>query len=133
MAHKNSKKSDKIPLLEWIVAAFGLVLVVGTIGFMMNQAFTVKDTPPSFKANFERIDQVDSGYIVIFKVINEGEQTASGVEIEGELRRGAESVEKSNVTIDYAPSKSELKGGLFFKNNPHEFQIEINAKGYTEP
>src|SRR5687767_5662393 len=116
MADKNSKTSDKIPLLEWIVAAFGLVLVVGTIGFMMYQAFTVKDTPPGFKISIERIDQTNSGYVVIFKVINEGEQTASGVEIEGELRRGAESIEKSNVTIDYAPSKSELKGGLFFKN-----------------
>lgn len=119
--------------MEWIVATAGLILVVGTVGFMMYQAFTSKDTPPSFKANFERIDQVDSGYIVIFKVINEGEETAAGVEIEGELKRGAESIEKSNVTIDYAPSKSELKGGLFFKNNPHEFQIEIRAKGYLEP
>ncbi len=120
-------------MLEWIVAAAGLVLVVGTIGFMLYQAFTATDTPPGFKTNVERIDQTDSGFVVVFKVINEGEQTAAGVEIEGELRRGAESVETSSVTIDYAPSKSELKGGLFFKNNPREFQLEIRAKGYSEP
>lgn len=133
MADKDSKKSINISFLEWIVAGIGLILVVGTVGFMLYQSFTAKDTPPSFKTEVERIDKVNSGYVVIFKTVNEGEQTASGVEIEGELKRGEESVETSSVTIDYAPSKSEIKGGLFFKKDPREFQIEINAKGYTEP
>lgn len=133
MADRKSKKSENIPFLEWLAAAVGLILVVGTIGFMTYQALTAKDTPPSFKIGIERIDQVNAGFVVIFKVINEGEQTAAGVEIEGELRRGAESVETSSVTIDYAPSQSELKGGLFFRNDPREFQFEIRAKGYSEP
>jgi uncharacterized protein (TIGR02588 family) len=138
MADKNSENPDdqkekQIPFLEWLIAAIGLVLVVGTIGFMLYQAFTVKDTPPSFKTNVERIEQVNSGYIVIFKIINEGEQTASGVEIEGEIKDGDKIIETSGVSLDYVPSKSESKGGLFFKQNPKQFQLEIRAKGYSEP
>ncbi len=119
--------------MEWIVAVIGLILVVGTIGFMMYKAFTSEDTPPNFTTEIERIDAVNSGYIVLFSLINAGEQTASGVNVEGELKNGGESVETSSMTFDYAPSKSETKGGLFFKNDPKKFQIEIRAKGYAEP
>ncbi len=138
MADKNSGNSDKkqvanTPVLEWIIAAIGLVLVVGTIGFMMYKGLTSKNTPPNFTAKVERIDTINAGFIVIFNLTNTGEQTASGVNVEGELKSGGESVETSSTTFDYAPSKSEVKGGLFFKNDPKQFQLEIRAKGYTEP
>jgi uncharacterized protein (TIGR02588 family) len=138
MADKNSDNSDEqltknTPVLEWIVAAIGLILVVGTIGFMLYEGLTSKNTPPDFTTEIEKIDAVNSGFIVKFKLSNNGEQTASGVNVEGELKNGGESVETSGVTFDYAPSKSETKGGLFFKNDPKQFQLEIRAKGYAEP
>lgn len=138
MAHQSSNNSDKkgtekTSFLEWIVAAVGLILVVGTIGFMMYEGLGSENAPPNFTAKIERIDAVNSGYLVLFSIANAGDQTASGVNVEGELKNGGESVEKSDVTFDYAPSNSETKGGLFFKNDPKQFQIEIRAKGYVEP
>ncbi len=138
MTDKNSDnsgeaQSNKTPVLEWFVGIVGIILVVGTIGFMIYKALTSKNTPPDFTTKIERIDMADSGYLVVFKLINTGEQTAAGVNVEGELTNGGESVEKSSVTFDYTPSKSEVKGGLFFKNDPQQFQIEIRAKGYTKP
>lgn len=138
MADKDSNNSEKkdlkqIPVLEWIVAVIGLILVIATIGFMLYKAVTSENTPPRFVTNIEKIDEINSGYLVIFKVINEGEKTASGVEIEGVLKNGTETLETSGATIDYVPSKSDSKGGLFFKNNPKQFMPEIRVKGYSEP
>lgn len=132
---KNSKdrKQKQIPFLEWLIAVIGLILVVGTIGFMLYEAFSSKNKPPDFAAKIERIDEINSGYLVIFKLANNGDQTASNVEIEGELKNGAETIETSGTTLDYVPSKSESKGGLFFKQSPKQFQLEIRAKGYSEP
>ena len=62
-----------------------------------------------------------------------GDEIAADVTVEGELMRAKESLEKSDVTIDYVPSHSEKKGGMFFKNNPRDFDFEIHAKGYNEP
>ena len=131
--NSNERQTEKSPVLEWFVAVIGLILVAGTIGFMVYKAITSTDTPPNFTTKIERIETVNSGYIVVFNLINNGEQTASGVNVEGELKNGGESLEKSGVTFDYAPSKSETEGGLFFKNNPNQFQIEIHAKGYAKP
>lgn len=138
MADKNTDNSEErqaqdTPILEWIIAAIGLVLVVGTIGFMAYKGLTSKNTPPDFAAKIERIQEEKAGFIVTFSLTNAGEQTASGVNVEGELKNGGESVETSTATFDYAPAKSEVKGGLFFKNDPRQFQLEIRAKGYAEP
>ena len=138
MADKNSdnaddQKSKQTSTLEWIVAAVGLILVIGTIGFMIYEALTSKDAPPKFETSVERIDEINSGYRVIFKTVNEGEKTAADVRIEGELKDGTQSVEKSETTISYAPSKSEVRGGLFFKNNPQQLQMEVRVAGYSEP
>ena len=138
MADQSSNNSDgrqpgDTPILEWIIAAIGLILVAGTIGFMLYKGLTSKNTPPNFITKIERIEAADSGYIVIFNLINTGEQTASGVNVEGELKNGGENVETSSVNFDYAPSKSEVEGGMFFKNDPQQFQLEIRAKGYTKP
>ena len=65
---------------------------------------------------------------MIFNVINNGEQTASNVEIEGVLKNGSESVETSGVTIDYVPSKSEAKGGLFFKKIRNSFKSKSKQR-----
>lgn len=138
MADKDSNNSDKqdlkqISVLEWIVAAIGLILVVATIGFMMYKAFSSENSPPHFSTNIERIDKINSGFLVVFKVTNEGDKTTSGVEIEGVMKNGAEILETSGATMDYVPSKSESKGGLFFKNDPKQFPPEIRVKGYSEP
>ncbi len=138
MADKNEDNSGEgqikdTPVLEWLIAAVGLILVIGTIGFMMYKGLTSKDKPPDFTTKIDRIDTVNSGYIIVFKLVNVGEQTAAGVNVEGELKNGTESVEKSDVTFDYAPSTSETEGGLFFKNDPKQYQMEIRAKGYIKP
>lgn len=138
MADKDSENSEKqasktIPILEWIVAAIGLILVVATIGFMLYKSFTSQDSPPHFVASVEKISEINSGYLVIFKVKNEGERTASGVEVEAVIKNGEEILETSGATMDYVPSKSESKGGLFFKNDPKQFPPEIRVKGYSEP
>ena len=65
MADKKSENSDEqkqkqIPFLEWLIAAIGLILVVGTIGFMLYEAFSFKNTPPDFAMKIEQIDEINS-------------------------------------------------------------------------
>jgi uncharacterized protein (TIGR02588 family) len=65
--------------------------------------------------------------------VNEGGQTAEGVDIEGELRTGIEPVERSRTTIDYLPPRSEKKAGLFFTRDPRQFDLQVRSLGYEEP
>ncbi len=74
---KNSLISDETPLLEWIVAAVGLVLVLSTIGFTFYRALRETATPPAVTVTVETIVAQDEGYLVTFRALNRGEGTAA--------------------------------------------------------
>lgn len=131
--NQENDEEQEVPVLEWIAAGIGFVLVAGAIGFMIYQAVTSKSAPPIIKITIESVVSADSGYLVNFEAQNTGEENASNVTIEGEIKNGDESVEKSDVTIDYVPSHSKRKGGLYFSKNPRQFNLQIRAAGYKEP
>lgn len=81
----------------------------------------------------EEIIPNNKGFLVKFALENTGDKSAADVTLEGELKKDAESIETSDVTIDYVPSHSEKKGGMFFTENPQNYEFKIRAKGYNEP
>ena len=130
---KNRARQKETPVWEWIIAAFGLVLVVVAIGIIAYRAATKESTPPILEISDYSIVSVNKGYLVKFRVKNSGSQTAAALMVEGTLKQGEKSVETSTATLTYAPAYSEREGGLFFNNNPNEFEIQIRALGYEKP
>jgi len=141
MAEKSENKETrerpkKTPVWEWIIAAVGLILVVAALGTTLYRAVIEESTPPILEISVEAIVPTANGYLVNFSVKNNGNQTAAGLTVEGELKteaEGAESVETSSATLAYAPANSRREGGLFFSKNPNEYRLEIRAKGYEKP
>jgi uncharacterized protein (TIGR02588 family) len=132
-ASQEQQEKEAIPIWEWIVAGVGLVLVAGVIGFLIYEAFSRDRVPPDVKLSVDSVVETRNGYLVKIIIINEGGMTAEGVDIEGELRRGAEPVERSRTTIDYLPPRSEKKAGLFFTRDPRQLDLQVRSLGYEEP
>ena len=59
--------------------------------------------------------------------------TAAEVRIEGELRKNGRVVATGGTMFSFVPPESEREGGLFFKRDPRELQLEVRAAGYTRP
>jgi uncharacterized protein (TIGR02588 family) len=76
---------------------------------------------------------VEAGYLVRFRAVNRGGQTAAGLLVRGDLKGEAEVVETSEARLDYLPGGSERQGGLYFRENPDRFRLEIRARGYERP
>lgn len=136
MTKSSGKKEERIqdaPLWMWGIALLGLVLVLGSIVFMLYEAITGDTSPPDVAVRLESVEDAGSGFLVMFRAINDGGSTAAGVTIEGTLMNGTEEVETSNTTIEYLPSHSERKGGLFFTLDPRQYELELRATGFEEP
>ena len=132
----NQGQPKETPVWEWIIAAVGFILVVAALGTTLYRAVIEESTPPILEISVEAIVPTANGYLVNFSVKNNGNQTAAGLTVEGELKtdaEGAESVETSSATLAYAPANSRREGGLFFSKNPNEYKLEIRAKGYEKP
>ncbi len=130
---ENKEQHNKTPVWEWIIAAAGLILVVGSIGLTLYRAITEETTPPILEFSIDSIEPTANGYLVKFQVKNTGNQTAAALTVEGELKNGADSAETSTSTLAYAPANSVRRGGLFFTKNPQQFDLQIRATGYEEP
>lgn len=129
----NRKRQKETPVSEWIIAAVGLILVVAAIGTTLYRAITEESTPPNLEVSVEKIVPAVNGFLVEFQVSNTGNQTAAGLIIEGQLKKGDESVETSTATLTYAPANSIRHGGMYFTKNPNEFDLQLRAMGYEKP
>jgi uncharacterized protein (TIGR02588 family) len=130
---QRSGANDMPPMWEWVVALFGVVLVLGSIGFMAYQVVAGDDSPPDVLIRTDTILPVETGYLVQIRAVNQGGSTAAELRIEGTLRGERGRVETSEIVIDYIPAHSHRKGGLFFTQDPRQFTLQLRAKGYAEP
>jgi uncharacterized protein (TIGR02588 family) len=129
---REQEKGMDVPIWEWIVAILGLVLIVGSIAYMVYQAVG-DSSPPNIVVHVGLVKPIHNGYLVQIRAINQGGSTAAGLMIKGELKDGNKAIETSETTIDYVPPQSEGEGGLFFKENPRNYKLEVRAEGYQEP
>jgi uncharacterized protein (TIGR02588 family) len=117
----------------WAVAVVGFVLVAGTIGFFIYQAATANGAPADIVIETGPIEMTDGGYLVPLEVSNHGEEVAAGLLVEGALLDGETEVEMSSFTFDYLAVGSTRHGRLIFAEDPREYELEVQARGYALP
>jgi uncharacterized protein (TIGR02588 family) len=130
---RDTETRRPIPVTEWIVAALGAVLVVGTIGWLVWLATTRDGTPPDVRVVADGVVALQHGWLVKFRAANAGGQAAAEVLVEGELAGPDGPVETSEATVDYLPPRSEREGGLFFSHDPRRHEVRLRARGYMQP
>ncbi|NYZ11760.1 TIGR02588 family protein [Azospirillum sp. RWY-5-1] len=119
--------------LEWIVAAIGLLLVSGSIAYLIHTGLTKDGTPPDVVVSVDQVLPGEQGFRVLLSARNSGGRTAEEVEIEGRLTDGGRTIETSAVTLDFLPAESRRKATIAFRNDPRRYQLELRALGYREP
>jgi len=136
MARKQENEQGHIkdaPVWMWGIAGLGMVLVLGSIVFVLYQAVAGDSSPPDVTVHVDSIVPTRNGFLVKFRAVNDGGSTAEGLTVEGELSNGSELLERSDTTIEYVPSRSEREGGLFFTSDPRQYEVRLRAKGYEKP
>lgn len=133
VGRSSAYETADIPSWSWVVAALGLMLVVGSAGFMLYRALAGDSSPPDFAIETVAVLPRGSNYLVQIRVANRGESVAAALVVEGELKEGAATVETSGITIGYVPAGSWRRAGLIFSRDPRKYDLQIQAKGYEQP
>jgi uncharacterized protein (TIGR02588 family) len=113
------------------VAAVGALLIASALGYMTFYGLTHPSTPPEVSVEVRSVSPVSAGFLVEFEVANGGNSTAASLTITGELRSGESVVETRQTTLDYLPEQSNQRGGLFFQNDPEQYDLNIRAEGLS--
>lgn len=132
-ARPTAKTPPTTPLIEWLAAAVGLILVVATIVLIASEAFMADPSPPQVEVRALEIRSSGPGFLVVVEARNVGGSPAAGVLVEGELERGDAPPETAEANFDFIPDHSARRGGLFFETDPRLGRLALRAKGYSEP
>jgi uncharacterized protein (TIGR02588 family) len=119
--------------LEAIAAAIGAALALATLGVIVWDGMTKGHAGARIVVEAEAVAQYEGGYVIEVLARNTGDETAAAVTVVGDLLRGEDVVETSEITFDYVASRSQRHGGMFFSQNPADFDVELRATGYADP
>ena len=121
-----------IPLLEWIVAGLGVLLVGGAIAFLVYHSMTRPDAagPPRGRGAGARAGPRLRGAV---PRPQRGGSTAAEVTIEGELVGPDGATERAEAVLDYLPPRSDREGALLFTTDPRRGELRLRATGYAKP
>jgi uncharacterized protein (TIGR02588 family) len=120
--------------LEWSVFALGLVLVLGTLGYLTWSALTQSDQPAQLEVRLGEPQQRRKQFVVPVSVANHGDQTAEGVLIEVTLENKGEEVESAEFEVAFVPRHSQREGEVLFKKNPQTAgNLTARVLGYETP
>ena len=139
MSHPSRQRESRdgrqhdIPRSEWAVAALGLVLVLGCLGFLAwsGLAGGERDIRPILRVT--AIEQQDERYLVRLKVTNGGAGAAAALRVTARLQRGQEVIEEAETEFQYLPGHSSREAGLFFRHDPRSLTLELAARSYQAP
>jgi uncharacterized protein (TIGR02588 family) len=120
-------------LWEWIAAAIGLVLLLAGMGYLLADHWQGDSAPPAPTVQVSGIEQQAGRWLVRVRVTNASRGTAAALRVEGELKRGQEVVERSEVEFEFVPGRSSREGGLFFTRDPRALQLQLEPKSYQQP
>lgn len=132
MTATKKDNSKSISYLSWITATIGFLIVLGGIVFLLFKTFESKPELPKISVQVVSITKENNNYLVMIEVENKG-ATVSSLAIEGELKQGTESIEKSSVKIAYVPEASIRRAGIYFTNNPKQFKFTLMPISFEVP
>ena len=78
---QQANANDAPPPWEWAVALLGLVLLLGSIGFLAYQVVAGDDSPPDVLIRADAVLPVKTGYLVQIRALNQGGTTAAELRV----------------------------------------------------
>jgi len=124
--------------LEWGVFGVSLVLVLGTLAYLVYEATTMGNQPPIIEAQLgaPQPQQQAGGFAVPVTLINRGDQTAAGVMVEVTLEGdsgAAAETERSEFSIPFLPRGATREGRVSFRTDPRLGRLQARVLGYEKP
>ncbi len=119
--------------LEWVVFAVGLVLVAGTLAYLVYAGATTGSEPPSLEVRLGTPQQRTHNFIVPVTVVNHGDKTAAAIKIEVVMESEGKEQARGELDIPFLPRRATREGWVAFEQDPRTAQLKARVLGYEEP
>jgi uncharacterized protein (TIGR02588 family) len=133
MTKKRDARRVEKNWLEWGVFGLGLLLVAGTLGYLVYDGATDAGNPPTVEVRLGEPRPTGHSFIVPVTVYNQGDQTAEGVTVEVTLEAGGGEPERGEFTVAFLPRRATREGWVAFRTDPRSGRLTPRVLGYEKP
>ena len=119
--------------LEWTVFAISLVLVVGTLGFLIRESLVAAGGAPEVVARLGAPKPAAGGWMVPVEVTNLGEGTAEDVKVTVILELPEAQPEEAELDIAFLPRDSRRNGWVSFRGEPGRGSLRLGPIAFEVP
>ena len=119
--------------IEWTLGLVSGALVLGVLVWLLVEGLAPSADTPILSITAGQPQPVGADFYVPFTVRNDSEATAASVVVEASLSPSTPSEQRSEVTLDYAPAMSEVKGSFVFTQDPRSAPLQLRVLGYRDP
>lgn len=130
---KRENVFSRTPLWEKLVGLLGLMLICGTIIFLLWSAPRTDEEALDFSFTVHEAMALGSRFLVLLDVRNTGDHTASELGLEARLSPQQGDTESVEMTIAYLAAGSTQRVGIYFDTDPRDGNLEFRALGYQKP
>jgi uncharacterized protein (TIGR02588 family) len=118
--------------LEWLASAVALLLVMGTLGYLVWHA-AQPARPVAFEVRAGKLERRLDRFYQQVEVRNLGSESAGQVELRGTLSQGGTVLEEVTGQIDGVPADSARSTTLIFRTDPEGRTLNLDIGSYGEP
>ena len=119
--------------LEWAVFAVGLVLVLGTLGFLVRESLVTAGGPPDVVTRLGQRQAAADGFMVPVEVANLGKGTAEDVQVTVILELSDREREEAVLDIAFLPRDSRRNGWVTFQGDPKRGTLRLGPIAFEVP
>lgn len=113
------------PVLQWVMAGIGGLVTLAAVAIIVWEA-AQPAVPPALAAHIVEVQSTPAGHVATIKVVNDGDETAAAVEIEGVLGD-----QTATASLDYVPGHGHAEAFLRFDADPRAATVSV--KGWSAP
>lgn len=134
MKRKAGKDRSGRPALEWIVGIISAVLVFAVITFLGYDALFGDTRPPDLVVTIDRLEQVESGTLVVVALANRGDQAAAEITVEATVNVDGANPRRKEIRFDYVASHA-VRRGAFVVEDPaiDAADVRLTIHGFVNP
>ncbi|OUC12704.1 MAG: TIGR02588 family protein [Alkalinema sp. CACIAM 70d] len=122
--------------MEWLSFGISLAIVSGLItlvGVLWLRPNTQKPPNPVVSLDWEKMQEQSGQFHVPFKVTNEGDKTATQIQLVGEIQENGQTQEIGTQEIDFLSRKEEEEGVFVLSEKPQQNNFKVRITSYQMP
>lgn len=129
-----SRKSRAIKIKpEQVTFAIAALIVAALVGLVLLSWVSQSNQPPMFSIQPQPLRESQGQYYLPFSITNQGGQTATSVQVIGELKLNGKVEETGEQQIDFLSGNETAEGAFIFSQDPRTAEVVIRAASYGLP